>query len=157
MAEDNSKAGIAVQCFCETFNCAQAVFSTFAPDLGLDRERALKTAAAFGGGMAHTGATCGAVTGALMAIGLAYGATKADDTDAKKEANRLAGMLMEHFRARNFSILCRELLGCDLGTPEGMKFLKEQGLRDRLCAKFVRDAAEILEELLVPDAEAGSE
>jgi hypothetical protein len=38
-----------------------------------------------------------------------------------------------------------------------MKFLKEQGLRDQLCAKFVRDAAEILGDLLVPGAEAGSE
>ena len=60
-----SKAEAAAQCFNETFNCAQAVFSAFARELGLDREMALKTAAAFGGGMAGTGATCGAVTGAL--------------------------------------------------------------------------------------------
>ena len=47
-----SKADLAVDCLKEGFNCSQAVFSAFAPELGLDRETALRVAAAFGGGMA---------------------------------------------------------------------------------------------------------
>ena len=144
-----NKADEAVRCFAETFNCAQAVAHAYGPDLGLDPECALRVASAFGGGIALTGTTCGAVTGALMIIGLAYGKTKAEDTQASEETYRIAATFVERFKERNFTILCRELVGCDAGTPEGKRFMKEHNLRDRLCSRFVRDAAEILEDLLV--------
>lgn len=56
--------------FSEGMNCAQAIFTSFAEQIGLDAESALKISTAFGGGIAQTGATCGAVTGALMVISL---------------------------------------------------------------------------------------
>lgn len=51
------------------YNCAQAVFVPFAEELGIPTEQAIATAAHFGAGM-RMGSTCGAVTGALMALGL---------------------------------------------------------------------------------------
>ncbi len=51
------------------YNCAQAVLMPFAKEAGLTEEQAFKMAAHFGSGMRH-GSTCGAVTGALMALGL---------------------------------------------------------------------------------------
>jgi hypothetical protein len=51
------------------FNCAQAVFAALAPEFGLDQATAVKIAATLGGGIARTGETCGAVTGALLTIG----------------------------------------------------------------------------------------
>jgi C_GCAxxG_C_C family probable redox protein len=146
---------LASQCFREGFNCSQAVFSAYAPDLGLDRETALKAAAAFGGGIARTGGTCGAVTGALMTIGLACGRTRAEDKEAMKRTNRLADEFMERFRSRNYSVECRQLLGCEIGTPEGFKFAETENLREKLCAVFVKDAAEIVEELLYGQKETG--
>ena len=59
------------------FNCAQTVFSLFAPDLGIDEKTALKIASGFGGGMACA-ETCGAVTGAYMVIGLKHGHAVSD-------------------------------------------------------------------------------
>ena len=50
------------------YNCAQAVLMAFAEEAGLTDEQAYKMAAHFGSGMRH-GSTCGAVTGALMALG----------------------------------------------------------------------------------------
>ncbi|MFZ5631777.1 MAG: C-GCAxxG-C-C family protein [Bacillota bacterium] len=64
---------LAVSSFQEGALCSQALFSTCAVKLGLDRETAMKIATPFGGGMARLGETCGAVTGALMVIGLKYG------------------------------------------------------------------------------------
>ena len=52
------------------YNCAQAVVTVFAEDLHYDEEAAFKSAAAFGGGM-RIGSVCGAITGGLMALGLA--------------------------------------------------------------------------------------
>ena len=76
----------AVLCFEEGFSCSQALLSTYGPELGLDREIALKVATALGGGMGRMGETCGAVTGAFMVIGLKYGTTRGEDEDAAEKA-----------------------------------------------------------------------
>jgi C_GCAxxG_C_C family probable redox protein len=138
----------ALQCFKETFNCSQAIVSAYGPGLGLDRDTALRVAAAFGGGIARTGETCGVVTGALMVIGLAYGRTKAEDKESLEKTNRTALAFLESFRKRNFTVRCKELLGCEPGTPEGKEFAEKNNLKEKLCSVFVKDAAEILEELL---------
>lgn len=51
------------------YNCAQSVLLPFAPDAGVTEEQAFRLAANFGSGM-KMAATCGAITGGLMALGL---------------------------------------------------------------------------------------
>ena len=51
------------------YNCAQAVLVPFAAEMGLSEEQAYALGAHFGAGMRH-GSTCGAVTGALMVLGM---------------------------------------------------------------------------------------
>lgn len=144
-----SQADLAVTRFKEGFSCSQALLSAFAPQFGLDQETALKISGAFGGGMGRMGETCGAVTGALMVIGLRFGQTNVEDEDAKEKSYELAREFADRFRARNNACTkCRELLGCEIGTPEGMQTAKEKELFTMLCPKFVRDAAEIVEQLL---------
>lgn len=143
-----SKAEIAVARFKEGFSCSQAVLSTFAPELGLEREAALRVAGAFGGGIARTGQTCGAVSGALMVIGLKHGQTRGEDKQAKENTYALAREFLERFKMQRGTLLCRELLGYDIGTPEGMQAAKDRGLFDSLCAGLVANAAEILEQLV---------
>lgn len=138
----------AVSCFKEGFMCSQAVLSTYAEQLGLDRKDALKVSAAFGGGMGRMGETCGAVTGAFMVIGLKYGRTAIEDRESHENTTRLVREFVDRFKSINGSIMCRELLGCDLSTPDGLKTFVDKKLRDSLCTKFVRDAAEIVEQLL---------
>lgn len=138
----------AAACFKEGFNCSQAVFSTYAPQLGLERETALRIGGPFGGGMGRLGEVCGAVTGALMVLGLRYGCVDAQNTEGKEEAYRLVRELADQFKARHGAILCRELLGCDISTPEGRSLAKEKGLFANLCPQLVRDAAEIVEQML---------
>ena len=138
----------AVSCFNEGFMCSQAVLSAYAEQLGLDQEAALKVSAAFGGGMGRMGETCGAVTGAFMVIGLKYGRTMVQDTQAHEKTTQLVREFVDEFKSINGSIMCRELLGCDLGTQDGLKTFVDNKLRDTLCTKFVRDAAQIVEQLL---------
>jgi C_GCAxxG_C_C family probable redox protein len=143
-----NRVEIAVSCFEQGFSCSQAVLSTYGPELGLDRETALKVAGAFGGGMGRMGETCGAVTGAFMVIGLEYGMTGAEDEQAKERAYSLVREFVDKFKSRNGSIVCRELLGCDIGVPEIREVIKEEGLFATRCPQFVRDAAEIIERIL---------
>jgi C_GCAxxG_C_C family probable redox protein len=143
---DNVKQ--ALSRFEQGFSCSQSVLSAYGPQLGLDAELALRVSGAFGGGMARMGRTCGAVTGALMVIGLQRGSTKADDDEAKDACYDLAREFVDRFEARHGTITCQELLGYDINTPEGREIAKEKGLFATLCPKFVQDAVEIVGQIL---------
>ena len=136
----------AVSRFAEGYNCSQAVLSAYADRLGLDDETALKIAAGFGGGMGRMAETCGAVTGAFMVLGLKYGAAS-PDREAKERVYERIRHFAERFKTRNGSLVCRDLLGCDISTAEGVQRARELELFTKTCPKFVRDACEILEEM----------
>jgi C_GCAxxG_C_C family probable redox protein len=143
-----SKVENAVQCFSNGFNCSQAIFSTYCEQLGLDPVTALKVATPFGSGIARTAQTCGAVTGALMLIGLKYGKYLPEDNDSKEKCFQLAREFTDRFTALHGSIICCDLLKSDLSTPEGLQYIKENNLWDSLCPIFIRDAATLIEEML---------
>jgi C_GCAxxG_C_C family probable redox protein len=138
----------AMTLFQQGFNCSQAVCAAYAPALGLPRDLALKIGAGFGGGMGRHGEVCGAVTGAIMAIGLKAGSIEATDAAAKEKAYALTHQAIEQFTARHGSVLCRELLSCDISQPEGLQHAREAQLFTARCPLFVRDAAEIAAALI---------
>jgi C_GCAxxG_C_C family probable redox protein len=133
-------------CFKEGFNCTQAMLSTYGTQFGLDRENAVKIARAFGSGMGM-GETCGAVTGALMVIGLKHARLKSS-LFSKDRTEDIAREFVARFKARNGTTVCRELLGCDVSSFEGLKAAKKEKHFKKRCPKFVQDAAEILEDIL---------
>ena len=128
------------------FYCSQAVLAAFADELGLTEKQALQVGSCFGGGMCK-GEVCGACTGALMVLGMKYGRYKADDWDSQMKANDMAIKFLEQFRKENNSYICNELLGCDIATPEGKAYAREQKLFAEFCPKMVASAVEILEQL----------
>lgn len=138
----------AAACFMDGFNCTQAVFATCAERLGLDREIAFKIACGFGSGMGGLQQTCGAVTGAFMAIGLKNGKSRQDEDDKKQQTYSLVKQFAADFIKANGSLGCSELIGCDLGTAEGKTYAKEHDLFRTKCLGFVKDAAAITGRLL---------
>jgi C_GCAxxG_C_C family probable redox protein len=143
-----TRAEEAAEIFRSGYSCSQAVCLAFADDFGIDRPTALKFSCALGGGMAHTGNTCGAVSGALMVIGMKYGRTSPDDLAAKERSYELAQKFIREFRRRHHSVNCTELVGHDLSDPAELAAAREKKLFHTKCAVFVRDAGEILETLL---------
>jgi C_GCAxxG_C_C family probable redox protein len=131
--------------FTQGFNCSQAVFSAYASQLGIADETALKLASPFGGGVAHQGDVCGAVSGALMALGLGRGSATVDKKD---ETYRLAEEFIRRFRECHGSILCRELIGHDISTLAGLKNAREQKVFNTICPGLVKDAAGLVAEFL---------
>ncbi|HKJ43441.1 MAG TPA: C-GCAxxG-C-C family protein [Sunxiuqinia sp.] len=127
-----------------SLNCAQAVFSSFADELGLDEETALKLASVFGGGMAR-GETCGAVTGAYLVIGMKSGHTNGDLL-AQDKTKQLIRKFNRHFNMKHGSLRCKELLGCDISTTKGRMKAKEKDAFKQFCPMFVASACDILEE-----------
>ena len=140
----------AVERFKNGFNCSQSVLSSYCEQFGLDCERALKVATGFGGGM-RMGGTCGAVTCSFMVLGLKYGNTTAQDQQAKEKTYEKITEFINRFKARNGSVVCRELLGYDISTPEGLEKAQNDGLFSTICPEMVKDAAEILEEMLAKE------
>ena len=137
----------AVRRFAEGFNCSQAIFSAYAEQFGLEEETAMKIAAGFGGGMGRLGRTCGAVIGAFMVLGLRYGRNSPDQATKERVYARIQEFA-DRFNARNGSLTCKGLLGLDIGTPEGYEVARKTQLFTTACPRFVRDAAEVLEEMM---------
>lgn len=137
----------AVSLFDKGCNCAQAILSVYGERFGLSHKTALKLSAGFGGGM-QMAETCGAVTAAIMVLGLKYGPAAAQDQNSKKKTYELTKGFISSFQARNGSVICKELLGCDITTPEGARTAKEKDLFDTRCTKLITEAVEILEEIL---------
>lgn len=118
------------------FNCAQAVACSFAKDLGVDETTLFKACEGFGLGMGGMCATCGAVSGAVMAAGFQNSDGNLANPQTKADTYQLSREIVEQFIAKNGSAVCRELKGIDTG-----KVL-------RSCPDCIMDAVEIAEKIL---------
>ena len=119
--------------------CSQAVLGTFCERYGLDPETAFKISCGLNSGVRCAG-TCGAVTGAVLVIGLKYGARSDDCNPRTEEFIRL-------FRERKGSVSCLDIMGCDIFTPEGNDRAIRENLFGTVCRDAVACAAQILKEL----------
>lgn len=142
-----SKVDEAVECFCRGAACSQAIAGTYGPSFGLPREQAMKLASGFAGGM-RLAQTCGAVTGVFMVLGLKHAGADCDQRGGRENVYAAIRDFAARFQQRNNTVVCKELLGCDISTPEGAQRATKEGLFRTICPKLVQDAAEILEEML---------
>lgn len=132
------------------FDCSQVVAEYFAEDMGLSVETARKVAACYGGGCG-VGVTCGAVVGALMALGMKYGQYDAEHMEQKKIMSEKRAAFFEAFSKEYGSPLCRDLLGFDLSIPEERQQVLEAGTMMTLCPRIVSDTIRMTEDLLQED------
>jgi len=146
-APSDDHAGRAESRFLKSMNCSQAVLEVYSQEMGLPAPLARRVAAGFAGGMG-LGSECGALTGAVMVIGLKYGKTTDEDPEADSETFTRIAALVEQFRERHGALACSQLLGVDMATPDGVEAAKEAGLFTSRCPKFVRSACEILDRVL---------
>jgi C_GCAxxG_C_C family probable redox protein len=142
--ESMSKVSKAKQIFRDGRACSQAVLEVYGTALGLTRKQAIQIAAGFAGGMRQA-ETCGAVTGAFMVLGLRHCVKDCATSVGRAEVYTHIADFTAKFKKRNGSLTCRDLLGCDISTAEGLEQAKKQNLFKTTCVKMVEDAAEILE------------
>jgi C_GCAxxG_C_C family probable redox protein len=135
--------------FSDGFTCSQAVFTVFGKESGLTEDQCLKMGTAFGGGMARNQFTCGAVTGALMVIGLIYGRGLNDGIDKKEVTYQKSNEFLAEFQKKHGSLVCKDLLnGLNMNDPEDLKEITKLELFQTACNKYVGDAVVILERIL---------
>jgi C_GCAxxG_C_C family probable redox protein len=143
-----TKSTHALACFRKGITCSSAVFSSFSEELGLDPETAKKISCGFGAGISKTGNICGAVSGAIMVIGLKFGKTKEGDDAATEKTRMLVRKFMQEFTERHGSVNCTELLGYNLSNPEEYDKARDSKLFVTKCPDLVGDAVQILEKIL---------
>jgi hypothetical protein len=80
-----------------------------------------------------------------MVLGMTY---NHEDANAREKVYSLVRRLIDGFKERNGSIRCSKLLGCNIGTEEGLNEFREKKLKDTICKKADRDAAELVEKIL---------
>ncbi len=134
-----------LQGFNSGVDCAQIVIEEFAPRFGVNRVSAMKAAAVFGGGM-WEGETCGAVIGALMAIGLKYGQSYNANQEQKELMLQKADLFKKRFSEKYGSCTCKEILGYKI--PEDLDTIIEEDLFKTKCASLVVDACIICNEVM---------
>jgi C_GCAxxG_C_C family probable redox protein len=139
----------ALEYFDNNFNCAQSVLSAFAKELGLSEDEALRVSCAFGGGIGRQQLTCGAVTGAAMAIGLKFGKGRFDGDEKKQETYDKTVLMMEEFIKLNGSVECLKLLNnLNMNDENDYKMICGQNLFHTKCRKYVTDSVKLLEKII---------
>jgi C_GCAxxG_C_C family probable redox protein len=124
-------------------NCAQAVLVALGKSFGIDRQAAMGLASAFGGGMACTGQTCGAVTGGLMVIGLYCNQARWLAFRRMSLSYALGRDFIRQFELREGSTQCRQLLRASGATGDPTQAMGSAVYRT-VCQKLVHDAVQIL-------------
>ena len=144
----------AMELFDGHYNCSQAVFVPFAGRFGLTEEQAIGMAAGFGGGIGQMGETCGAVTGACMALGLLAQERSGSGYEVKYQAYALVQEFIPRFREKCGALKCRDLLGRDISDPQQYHAAKQEDLFHTRCPLFINTAVEILLGMVgIPEAE----
>lgn len=135
----------AVELMLDGYSCTEGFLMAYAPVFNIESETAAKLATGFAGGLAQ-GKTCGAVTVAVMLIGLKYGPGMTRDLYKKDLCMTLTQEFCRRFRQKRQSTRCSTLLtqnGINPADPSQRKYLRER----RICNKIVKDAAVILDEI----------
>ncbi len=122
-------------------NCAQSTLAPFCAAAGIPPELGIKVAANFGGGIARTYSTCGAITGMCMAAGLVYGTPEMTAGEARKALEEKTQALILAFRDQNGSTICKELLRIQ---PDGQRPADAPPQKE-FCTGLVGCAAGLLE------------
>jgi C_GCAxxG_C_C family probable redox protein len=129
-------------------SCCSGVLAAYASGVGMDQDFAGAAGRGMAGGIGGLGNVCGAVSGAVIAIGLK---TTTEDNIYDMEAGFKTMEIVREFVARfeeeHSSIQCRELIGYDISSKEKSALAMKENAFEK-CPGYVESAVNILDELL---------
>lgn len=131
-----TKKELAIANHDKKYNCAQAVACAFCEEIGVDESVLFKACEGFGLGMGCMECTCGALSGAIALAGFKSSDGNTADPSTKAATYRLSKQLVERFKEKAGSTVCRELKGIDSGKPL------------HTCPDCIMDGVETVQEVL---------
>jgi len=146
------KSKIAVEKFKEGYNCVRSILHSYAEDLSMSKDLALKISDGFGAGMGRKQEVCGAISGGIMILGMLYGRGENEDKQKQEKTYSKIRKFIDLFEKEYGTINCKKLLnGCELMTPEVQMRFKEENLKEKChgyCHGYIEQAGKILEKII---------
>jgi C_GCAxxG_C_C family probable redox protein len=137
----------AKQFFSGNNNCAQSVMKAVLSEKKMDFDQITPLSAGFGGGVAHEGNVCGAVSGAIAALGVLNSRHYTDVIEHKEATYSSAEEFIRRFKKIHGSILCNSLTGIDMADMKARNAAMKEGTFVRVCPSFVENAVRIALEI----------
>jgi C_GCAxxG_C_C family probable redox protein len=135
-----------LELFKSGYYCSESILIAAAEKLGIESELIPRIATGFGSGAAETNGTCGAVPGAVMAIGLLCG--RINSTKSIEVNFQLTKEFIKTFKESFKSTQCTALTKCNLSTIDGKKKFKDENAIC-VCDNIVEKSGEILDKIFL--------
>lgn len=137
----------------KSHNCAQSTFYALSEQFGLGGDDILKALTPLPG-MAERGETCGAITGALMAMGLIYGRDNLEDWKKYRSSLIPTNKFCEQFQKELGSSLCCQIQESAFGKsynlmdPKELKEFQQAGATNK-CTRVVQKACRLAADIII--------
>ena len=129
------------------FNCCQSVAAAFSDLTALSEQELFNICGGFGGG-AGSGELCGAISGAIIMLGLLTPVDVSDPVGSKKRTVSLSKEFQKRFAERFGFLRCHDLLKNEAGSTENISASIGSLKLTKHCDVMIVTAVEILEEML---------
>ena len=130
--------------FSNDYNCRQSVLKSVLEEMGYYFDEVPMVTAAYGGGIMGRGEVCGAVSGAIMVLGVINGKKNSDLVEYKKATADDSKAFYKQFEEKFSCSTCNGILGIDPNDPDGRQKASDAGIFAERCPKFVAEAARIV-------------
>lgn len=140
---ENQLAKKAITYFDGGFNCSESMLKAYLDEYKKDPKLG-SAASGFGGGIGGKGITCGAVSGAVIAIGLDYNRQNSEDKELYGKVRENSRELIEEFAKIHCSSNCKDLQPYDLATMEGREKLHGDPAVMAKCRAYLASSSELL-------------
>lgn len=139
MSRAQSAGQRAAELFGRGFSCAESVLAGAGAELGVRSRLVPRIATGFGSGVSRRGLLCGALSGAIMALGTKHGRSRPDA--GRDPCYRRVQRLLSGFEREFGAIACDELTGCQMSSTLDRARAARSGVFASRCPRFVAWAA----------------
>ena len=130
---------VAEQHFNHGYGCAQSILLAFDDMIPLNKESAINIAAPFNGGMGEARSICGALSGALMLIGLIEGKKHTNLTEKHHAIRHKSNQFIQMIKTAERTLNCPDILKQSKVRKENIH---------KKCNSMVKSSVEALEHLI---------
>lgn len=130
----------------EGFLCVEAVFKTLADLHGTESDLIPKVASGLAAGVGRTSNICGAVTGAILGLGLWFG--RNEPVEGKRKPYWYSRKFIDEWEKSHHSTNCTELLGVALDNPEELDVFVSEGMWEKKCKRYISEAVSLAYDIL---------
>ncbi len=135
---------LAMKYFSTDYNCSQSVMRSLLESNDMAFEQIFPLTAGFGGGFGLEGHVCGAVSGAVAALGVLNSRKYKDVGEHKKATYASVKKFIHKFTEKNGTIICNELTGIDISDEAAHNKALKDGTFRKVCPGYVEDAVRIV-------------